>query len=167
MGRVERRFDLVADDLVFDLVAGINSRLGAFSEQHRFAHSEHRARGVSHHSLGGAADFAGLMVGEAARRHNDQVDVQFFGGFGDLVEGAAAPDHNVTSQRGINMPATQDMQSLPRVPHETVVGPMTTHRSVAEIVGVEYRFNDVDQRNGRGVATGHLHRRLQGAGRFR
>ena len=39
--------------------------------------------------------------------------------------------------------------------------PLPTHRTVAEVVGVEYRFNDVNQRNGRGVATGQLHRRLQ------
>ncbi len=89
------------------------------------------------------------------------IGAQFFGGFGDLIERATALNHNFTSQRGINMPATQDMQSLPRVTYETFVGPLPTHRSVAEVVSVEYRFYDVDQRNGRGVATGQLHRRFQ------
>lgn len=77
---VELRFRLVAGDLVVGLVVAINLRFGTFSQQHRFAQSEHRARRVSHHSLGGAANFAGLVVGEAARRHDDQVGVQFFGG---------------------------------------------------------------------------------------
>ena len=119
---------------------------------------------MSHHPLGGAADFAGLRVGESASGHDDQVGVQFFGGFGDLIERATALDRNFTSQRAADMPATQDMQALPRVTYETLVGPLPTHRSVAEVVGVEYRLNNVNQRDGRGVATGLLHRRLKGAG---
>ena len=82
---VELRLRLVAGDTVVVLVLAINSRFGTFSQQHRFAHSEHRARCVSHHPLGGAADFAGLRVGESASGHDDQVGVQFFGGFGDLI----------------------------------------------------------------------------------
>lgn len=163
---VELRLVLVADDLVFDLVAGISSRFGAFSEQHRFAHREHRARCVSHNPLGGAADFPSRVMGESARRHDDQVGVQLFRGSGNLLERAAALDHNFTSQSGSNMPAAQDMQSLPRVPHHTLVGVLPSHRSVAEIVDVEYRLHDVDQHDGRRVATGQLHRRLQGARGF-
>ena len=66
LGWVELRFRLVADDLVVGLVVAINLRFGTFSQQHRFAHSEHRTRRVSHHPFGGAADFAGLRVGESA-----------------------------------------------------------------------------------------------------
>ena len=106
---VELRFRLAAGDLVVDLVIAINLGFGTLAPQHRFAHREHRARRVSYHPLGGAADFAGLAMSEAARRHDNQVGVQFFGGFGDLIERAAVLDHNFTTQGGIYLPATQDV----------------------------------------------------------
>ena len=50
----------------------------------------------------------------------------------------------VSNQAGVYVSATQGTKSLSRLPHESFVESLATHGSVAEIMNVEYRLDDVD-----------------------
>src|SRR5688572_4046286 len=102
-------------------------------------------------------------MGGSARRHDDQVSVEFFSGSGNLLERIATLDKNLTSQSAFDMPATQGLQALPCMPLERFVGPASAHRSVTKIANVMDMLNNVDQSDGRGVANGQLYGELQGA----
>ena len=118
------------------------------------------------HPFGCTAKFFRRVMSKTTGRHHDQISAMFLSCFNDLIARAAALHDDVTFLNDFAMPATEAAQSSFGVLHEALIGRRPTHGSIAKIVNIMNRLDDVHQSDGGIVSAGQFHSEFQRASRF-